>query len=109
MGSMNSQRQLPLPRIISGRPLFLLPRPIPPVQLPPRAGHRFDLPIESVVADGLVLVEGEAQIGKGFVVEGATEARAIRGAPRVVVGVEGEAERVRGHQRVRLAECVGDD
>jgi hypothetical protein len=106
-GSINSQQQLALPRIIGGRRLLPLPRPTPPTRLPPLAGHRFYVPIASIVTDGLILVEGEAQIGDGFVVEGATEKVAICGAPRVVVSTEGEVEWMRRHQHVRLSERVG--
>jgi hypothetical protein len=93
--------------MLGGRRLISLLRSSPPAQRQPLAGHRLNIEIESVVSDGLVLVEGEAQIGEGFVVEGAAEKLAIRGAPRRVVRAEGEVERMRRHQRIRLSEGVG--
>jgi hypothetical protein len=38
-------------------------------QFPALAGHRFDLPIEAVVADRLILVECQLQVAEPFVVE----------------------------------------
>ncbi|MFB1489984.1 MULTISPECIES: hypothetical protein [unclassified Thiocapsa] len=71
------------------------------------AGHRFNLPIEAIIADGLVLVECQPQIAERSVVERDAEQLPIGGTARFLVIAESEVDRVRRHQRVRLAERVG--
>ena len=65
---MISKPQLALPRVTNGWVSVLLPRPAAFAQFPALARHGLDLPVEAVVADGLILVEGQPQIAALIIV-----------------------------------------